>query len=102
MDCFPVFLDLGKYQGFDYAFTGWGWISEPDPAQVCVCVHDVTYPINIGDCSGPIDHPAYGPYCAGIAGAGGDNPCSGPTATEQSTWGTIKGLLAVSVGAHEP
>jgi hypothetical protein len=77
VDCFPVFLDLVKYQGFDYAFTGWGWISEPDPAEVCVCVHDVPHTINIGD-------------------------CSGPTATEQSTWGTVKGLLAVSVGAHEP
>lgn len=81
-------------QSGDIAVTGWAWISEPDSALVCIVDHPTAFDVNIGDCSGRIDHPAENPYCAGIAGAEGDQPdCGGPVANEQSTWGTVKSLF---------
>jgi hypothetical protein len=80
-------------QNSDMAVPGWAWITEPDSARVCVVMNPETCTINIGDCHDGMDHPSEDPYCAGIAGADGDDPCGYPTAAERSTWGTIKSLF---------
>jgi hypothetical protein len=77
----------------DRAIPGWAWITEPDSGMVCVVVHDLTYEIKVLDCSDGVDEPADDPFCAGIAGAEGDNPCGYPAANEESTWGSIKSLF---------
>jgi hypothetical protein len=71
----------------DIAVPGWAWINEPDSSQVCVVDHPRAYAINILDCSDGLDEPYHDPYCAGIGGEGGDNPCDYPVAGEASTWG---------------
>jgi hypothetical protein len=71
------------------AICGWGWIW--DYGIVCVVPHPTAGGINIGDCSGFIDGPIC-IFCSGIGGYIGDDPCW-PTATEQSTWGDIKGIF---------
>jgi hypothetical protein len=80
-------------QNSEIAMPGWAWITEPDSALVCVVDHPGAYAINIGDCHGGNDHPKYDPYCAGIGGAEGDNPCGSSTAAEHPTWGKIKSLF---------
>jgi hypothetical protein len=75
------------------AIPGWAWIYEPDSALVCVVVHPLTFEINVLDCSDGLDEPADDPFCAGIAGAQGDDPCDYPVASDESTWGSIKSLF---------
>lgn len=59
------------------AGPGWAWIEEPDSARVCVVDHPVTHVISILDCSEGLDQPAEEPFCAGIGGLVGDDPCGG-------------------------
>jgi len=80
-------------QNEDIAIPGWAWIYEPDSSQVCVIEHPDAYAINILDCSDGLDEPWEDPYCAGIGGEDGDNPCDYPTASESSTWGSVKSLF---------
>jgi hypothetical protein len=71
------------------AMPGWAWIF--DYGVVCVCPHPETGVVTVGDCAGALDEPVCF-SCAGIGGYFGDDPCR-PTGTEQSTWGSIKGMF---------
>jgi uncharacterized repeat protein (TIGR01451 family) len=73
------------------AVTGWGWISEPGPASICAVAHPEANAIVIGDCSGGLSQPMVA-YCAGIAGAHGDDPCH-TTEVQSTTWGEIKSMF---------
>jgi hypothetical protein len=68
---------------------GWGWIY--GSGEVHVVPHPTAGGPNIGDCAGELDVPVCYTF-AGIGGFFGDDPCR-PTATEQSTWGSIKGIF---------
>jgi hypothetical protein len=59
------------------AIPGWAWIEEPDSSQVCVIGHPMTHIINILDCNEGLDQPSEDPFCAGIGGLAGDDPCGG-------------------------
>lgn len=71
------------------AIPGFGWIW--DYGMICIAPYPGTDQINIGDCTGALDAPIC-IFCAGIGGYQGDDPCE-PTATEQSTWGSIKSMF---------
>ena len=86
----------------DPVIPGWAWIYEPGAATISVVAHPVAGAINIGDCSGDLDQPFF-EHCAGIGGAqGSSNPCSGLTGTDESTWGSIKGLFRSERPARRP
>jgi hypothetical protein len=59
------------------AIPGWAWIYEPNSARVCVVDHPVTGTIGILDCGEGLDEPSEEPFCAGIGGLAGDDPCGG-------------------------
>jgi hypothetical protein len=59
------------------AIPGWAWIYEPDSAQVCVVGHPVTGAIRVLDCHEGLDEPSEEPFCGGIGGLAGDDPCGG-------------------------
>lgn len=59
------------------AIPGWAWIYEPDSAQVCVIGHPVTGAIRVLDCHEGLDEPSEEPFCAGMGGLAGDDPCGG-------------------------
>jgi hypothetical protein len=67
--------------------AGWAWIYEAAPAEICLVDHPQGYAISVRDCSpnGHLDHPEH-LFCAGIAGAEGENPCGYPTKAEPTTW----------------
>jgi len=80
-------------QNEDIAIPGWAWIYEPDSATVCIVQHPLSFGIRVLDCSEGLDGPKYDPYCAGIAGDDGDDPCGYPTVTKNSTWGSVKSIF---------
>jgi hypothetical protein len=61
----------------DMAIPGWAWIYEPDSALVCVVDHPMTRVISILDCNEGLDEPSEVPFCAGISGLMGGDPCGG-------------------------
>jgi hypothetical protein len=68
---------------------GWGWIY--GTGYVELVAHPTAGGVIVGDCGGVLDDI----ICltkSGIGGMFGDDPCL-PTATEQSTWGGIKGIF---------
>lgn len=73
---------------------GWAWIFESGPAQICLVDHPQGYAINVRDCTpdGRLDEPEH-TYCAGIAGAEGEDPCDYPVGVQPSTWGKIKSMF---------
>ena len=75
------------------SIPGWAWIYEPGEAEICVVEHPEAGGINIGDCHEGMDQPEYDPFCAGIGGAEGEDPCQGGMANQQPTWGGIKSLF---------
>jgi len=80
-------------QSDDIVVPGWAWIYEPDSARVCVIDHPESYAVRVLDCDEGLDEPAEEPFCAGIAGEAGDDPCDDPVSSEASTWGKVKGLF---------
>jgi hypothetical protein len=72
---------------------GWGWLYATGPGTICLV--DPPEPISYLGVSGcgkdRLDFPVCN-FCAGILGSVGDDPC-GPTATESSTWSSIKALF---------
>lgn len=80
-------------QSDDIAIPGWAWIYEADSARVCVIDHPQAFAVSVLDCSEGLDEPAEDPFCAGIAGELGDDPCDVPVANASSSWGAIKTLF---------
>jgi uncharacterized repeat protein (TIGR01451 family) len=72
------------------AVTGWAWIYEGGPSQICPVAHPEAGAIVIGDCSAGLSQPEV-IFCAGIAGALGDDPCL-TTSIRPTTWGGIKAM----------
>jgi hypothetical protein len=72
-----------------------GWISiyEPGQAAICVVEHPESHQVSALDCNDNADHPVFNPFCAGIGGAEGDDPCHGYISTDGDTWGSIKTLF---------
>ena len=80
-------------QASGIAVVGWGWISEPAAARICIVNHPVAAGIIAGDCSGVKDTIYVDEehvFCAGIAGGTGDKPQS---PTEATSWGKIKAIF---------
>ncbi|MFH1314379.1 MAG: hypothetical protein ABIJ00_14275 [Candidatus Eisenbacteria bacterium] len=73
------------------AVPGWAWLTVDSPCLVYIVGHPQTGSITIGDCSGGAGSPSYS-FCAGLAGAVGDDPCV-PTRVEPTTWGGIKAMF---------
>jgi hypothetical protein len=67
------------------------WLYADGPGMICPCPHPVSGVINVLDCTEGLDDPMC-IFCAGVYGMTGDDPC-GPTGSEPSTWGEIKGLF---------
>jgi len=76
---------------------GLGWLTPTGPGIVSPIPNPATGDMGVVDCTptsqgGPYyDHPMC-VFSAGIDGMTGDDPCE-ETATEQSTWGSIKGMF---------
>jgi hypothetical protein len=69
--------------------AGWAWIY--GSGIVCIAPHPEAGGPTIGDCT-PEPDSLICNFCAGIGGYFGDDPCL-PTATEPSTWGSIKRMF---------
>ncbi len=70
---------------------GWAWLYADDAGMICMGPHSESGFIGCTDCNFEEESPMCF-FCAGVYGAVGDDPCE-PTATEPSTWGSIKSMF---------
>jgi hypothetical protein len=70
---------------------GFGWLWASTPGLICLGPNPTTGLLSATDCNFAEDEPIC-VFCAGACGLVGDDPCD-PTATEPSTWGSIKSMF---------
>lgn len=83
----------GTCQVNTVVIPGYIWLF-PTEGQICIIPHPHEFinSIQLGDCTPELDTiPPDRTFCAGVAGAVGDDPCQ--PATEAATWGAIKSLF---------